>query len=150
MRIPYYSESEKAAPLLRCLQRSAQRMGMYEHSAALLMSFFFEEIANEVSKGRVIRIPGFGAFGAWVIENRAALARDPSRRCKPKFEPSRCFQQKVRWECPPDGVAKSRLQRYARNHSPSRRDRQQCDVVSSAEAFRQDIDRQMRDCGLDE
>ena len=49
----------------------------------------FKAVRNEVGQGNVVSLPGFGAFGAWLIESRAALARDSSPRCKPVFSPSR-------------------------------------------------------------
>lgn len=67
--------------------------------------------------GHVVSIPGFGAFGEWLIETRATLARDPSRRCKPDFSLSKRFYEQVRKSASAARCAKGKLIRHRSNHS---------------------------------
>jgi nucleoid DNA-binding protein len=137
MRIPFESKSDTGRPLKDVLLRTASECGYTHYEVARVMTFFLEHLADEVTAGKVVRIPGFGAFGAWLIETASALARDPRPRCRPVFSPARGFQEQVRYAAPPNRGPKERLMRHRRNHAPAtHRDRSHSRVFTSMDAFR--------------
>lgn len=92
---------------------------MARHEVSEVVAEFLEGIIDEVARGHVVSVPGFGAFGPWLIETRSALARDPSLRCKPKFSPARAFTLQVRNSAPASRSGKRKLSRHRRNHHHS-------------------------------
>jgi len=119
MKIPCYPQSESAKPLSRVLGRTSERRDMARHEVSEVVAEFLEGIIEEVARGHVVSVPGFGAFGPWLIETRSALARDPSLRCKPKFSPARAFTLQVRNSAPASRSGKRKLSRHRRNHHHS-------------------------------
>lgn len=118
MTLPCYSKSPSAEPLKRVLVETSYRLDMEREEVAAVVGAFLEELADEVAHGHIVSLRGFGAFGAWLIESRAALGRDPSLRCKPLFSPAKKFSEHVRKTAPPTQCAKKQLIRHRRNHSP--------------------------------
>jgi len=144
MRIPFLSKSEQAAPLRRCIQAAAGEAGINEYQMALGMTGFLEQLADEVAREGIVRIPGFGVFGAWQIGTRSAKAKNPSVRHKVVFFPSRGFNQQIRWTARLRADAKEQLKRYRRNHGlGSDRTGDGRRVFTAMEAMRVDIRRQM-------
>lgn len=145
IRIPFNSKSEKAQPLQSVIKSTAQETGLDQHTVAIAMSWFLEGIADEVSMGRVVRIPGFGVWAPWLVRHPAALARDPSPRCTVKFSPSRCFAQQVRWSAPASAAGTRALTRHRRSHSVgSKPDRASARTWTAMRAFRASIEAQMQ------
>ena len=65
VRIPFMPKSSQARPLQDAIHDTAQAMGASDHFTANMMSYFLENVAAQVSKGTVVRIPGFGIFTAY-------------------------------------------------------------------------------------
>ena len=63
MNIPYAAKSQRAAPVMACVEKAAREMECPEERIAHTMNILFEELANQMSLGRLVRIPGFGMFG---------------------------------------------------------------------------------------
>lgn len=146
VRIPHFSRSEDAAPLRDCLRHAAQASGLDEAQVAILVSHFFESIVAEVAKGRPVRLPGFGMFVAARVDHAAALARDPTPRCLPRFSPSRAFSQEVRWSAIPDDTGKRLLASHRRSHATgSHPDKQHSRAFTAQAAFRRSIEAQLRE-----
>lgn len=144
MSIPFYSKSENSAPFQRALSLAASRSGVSPHTAAYVLTHLFEQIALEVSKGRVVRIPGFGCFGPWLDERKFVVAKNGAPVVRPAFAASRGFQQEVRHTCPPNRAGKKSLTRYRRSHSPGgHAERSARTVLSAMLAWRRQIVREM-------
>jgi len=109
----------------------------------ILLSYFLEELAAQVARGKAVRLPGFGLFAPWQIEAPSSVARWGPGRSKPVFSPSRGFREEVRYATP-DPDAKRAITRHRRNHglgSGASRGRQR--VFTSMAAVRADIAKQM-------
>lgn len=131
---------------MRAIERAAQRYGSTRYEVAELMTLFLEAIADEVALGNVVSIPGFGAFGPWLIETRSAMARDSSWRCKPVFSPARPFSDLVRLSAPANRKGKRKISRHRRNHhASSKPDRESVGVITTMEAIRESIRKQLGD-----
>jgi len=115
MRIPYYSSSERAAPLQRCIDKAAREMGMSEYVVATVMSHFLEQIEEEVARGRMVRLPGFGAFGPKLF--RGTPVTGP--RYYPAFSSARCWKNLMRMFCKPSPAELEAIQQHRRRHNPS-------------------------------
>lgn len=143
MKLPYYSKRKDMEPLNDAISRTVARSG-YDRAAVIrIASFFLEHVADEVTRGRTVRLPSFGAFAPWLCETKAVKARHPHGCMKPVFAPSRGFREQVRWTIP-SRKGKEDIARYRRNHSlSSGSTKTSARVVTGMEAIRQSIDAQM-------
>lgn len=86
-------------PLKSVLRNTAEKTPLTEHQVAMAMSFFLEELANHVTRGELVRIPGFGMFGV----NRAKLTCPTHLpHLYVAFTPARPFKRQLQVECPND------------------------------------------------
>jgi hypothetical protein len=67
------SLSEKARPgitaLYAALKETAEQTGFNAYQIGNIMTYFLQSIAQQVAIGKLVRIPGFGVFGAKVYWN---------------------------------------------------------------------------------
>jgi nucleoid DNA-binding protein len=144
MNLPFYSRREHAESLMRILDHVANKTGSSRYMVAFLMTYFLEGIADEVARGNKVRLPGFGLFAASLVERKAALARDPTPRCRPAFSPSRGFVEQVRLTAPVSKSGKQAISNHRRNHSSGSRSTQcSARVFKSGEAVRASIKAQL-------
>ncbi len=147
IQIPFSGDAESTEPLRRCIKRAANEMGVSEFHAALLMSYFVEELSHQVANNRVVRIPGFGVFGAKVWHPR----HDPDAvaYAYPAFSAAVPFRNLVRSHCPATGAALDAIDRHRRHaHESSRHDRSGRMPWSAQKAFRDRIAAQARRLGF--
>jgi hypothetical protein len=139
-------KSEQARPLQNAIHHAAQEMGVSDHFAANLMSYVFEKIVAEVSKGEVVRIPGFGIFGAY-----GYVPRKPGLEsyCLPSFAGSRAFRNELR-ECLPFEKNRNETLYIYRgtNHATSRAKSHTSRTFTAMKAFRTRVDAQARKLGI--
>ena len=144
MKIFAYSRRADALPLIDVVARTAHASGRSRYEVARTMTFFFEYLAEEIARGRVVSIQGFGAFGAWLDERKSVLAKDPVPRCRPEFSPARGLREAVALTAPFSGVGKRKLMNHRKSHSlGSRATRTSSRVFTSAQAIREAIDAQL-------
>jgi nucleoid DNA-binding protein len=147
MKLPFFAKSSDAQPLMHVIQFVATRHGCSTYEVGLMMTSFFESLADEVSQGKAVTLPGFGKFAAVLIERKCDLARDPTPRCKPDFSPSVGFIQQVRTCAPPTPAGKRKLDRHRRrNHPSSRAGKSASRVFASSAAAREAIEAQLAGC----
>ena len=147
LKIPFAPTSAAAEPLRKCIERAADECGMSPYLAALVMSHFLEQVAEQVSANRLVRVPGFGVFGplAWQ-PRKAGLAA----YCYPAFSASRAFRRQVSICCSPSGAALEAVRRHRRHHHlSSRPDRRTSMPYKALQAFRDRIIAQARASGMD-
>lgn len=147
MRMPFCSESEKHLPLRKCLKRAADHSGITEYQAAMVVSFFWEELMEQVAVGQPVNLPGFGMFAPRAWQPR----HDPEAAayCFPAFSASRVFRQHVKRCCPPSGAAIDAILKHRQHHHPSSRpERASARPSSAMAAFRADLRAQARREGL--
>jgi len=147
MKLPYFAKSSDAQPLMRVIQSVAARHGCSTYEVGIMMTSFFEFLADEVCQGKAVTVPGFGKFAAVLIERKCDLARDSTPRCKPDFSPSVGFIQQVRACAPPTATSKRKLDRHRRrNHPSSRPGKTASRVFASSAAAREAIEAQLAGC----
>jgi hypothetical protein len=143
VRIPFLNTREAHTPIRDCVMRAAERAGIEPVQMALFMSFFFEQVGEEMIDGRVVRIPGFGSFGPktrFRKVNSKHFGSLPS--VYPAFvgSPRLKLQLKMRVR-PAQTPETDPMRRLARNNSYRKR----LGTKSLPEAFR-DIRRGILDC----
>lgn len=147
IRIPALSKAEQGRPLQNALDFTAARTGISTFSVALAMSYLFEGIAEEVSRGRVCRIPGFGVFAPCLDERPQYLARRGGPKCIPKFSAARGFRQQVMLSAPPNRTGKKALSVHRSNHRVSETRYSPSRVFTAMHAMRKQISAQLHQIG---
>lgn len=137
--IPFESNSDRGAPLQRCIDRAAIESGVDVVTIALAMSHLLESVADEVARGHSVSVPGFGLFSPVPMpERHRAMSRDPSPRNVPRFSPSRGFRAQVAMGAAPNELEAGRFAKHQKNHS-DRRDGNRARVFTAMESMRQQI-----------
>jgi nucleoid DNA-binding protein len=122
---------------------AADRSGLDVGSVAIAMSWFLEAVADELTKGRCVRIPGFGLFGpAPIPERHRRMSRDLTPRCKPVFSPSRGLRDQVAMGLGPVPQIVAKLTRHQNNHACGSKGHGRR-VFTAMAAFRQQISSQL-------
>jgi hypothetical protein len=146
IRIPFLARSEQGLPLQRALDLAANKIGVSPFTMAIAASHLFEQLAEEVARGRVFRVPGFGVFAPCLDERRQYLARRGGPRCVPKFSAAKGFRQEVMLRAPPSRAGKMALKVHRSNQrftgdciGPER-------IFTAARALRDQISTQLGRC----
>jgi nucleoid DNA-binding protein len=143
MIIPFYPAGG-ADPLKRIVQNTAAHTGLSPQHVAVLASYFWEALADEVSKGRAVSIPGLGLFAP---VSRAVRARGSDVKVAStviRFSASRGFREQVRFGAPPNETGRRRYKRHLKNHAlggPQYRCSQR--AFTAAKAFREQVASQL-------
>ena len=139
-------KAEYAKPLERALNYCAQKMGTSDHFAANMMSYFLEAIANEVTRGEVGRIQGFGIFAPYgYLPRKKGL--EPY--CLPSFVGARAFRNQLKAACPYRRHHNKEIGTYRRtNHGSSKAKKDTSRTWKAMHAFRTAIDAQARKLGI--
>lgn len=102
----------RAEPLRRCIEKTAAESGFSQGEVTWIMTFFLTAIADEVTKGRAVSIPGFGLFAQTRLHS---FARGTTWR--PWFIPANAFRQQVRLGTRPDEDVRKQTLGYSRNNA---------------------------------
>jgi hypothetical protein len=139
VKIPFLPKAEDARPLKKAIQYAADKMHVSPYLVAELMTYFLEAVADRVSLGHVVRIPGFGVFGPWLWESK----HDGKQSVYPRFVAARPFRLQVRSICDPPKAKNDVLARFQRSHHPSSRpDKVTSQVWKAMDAMREQFRRQ--------
>lgn len=139
IRIPYLSRNADRESLQRCLDLAGDRSGVGVDGVVRVMTLFFEAIADEMAKGRAVRIPGWGIYvPAPIPERHLRMSRDKTPRCKPVFSASRGLRAQVGLGVGPKPENSRLLARHRKNHgtasgTSARR------VFTAMQAFRKQV-----------
>ncbi len=135
--MPYLSKAADRESLQRCIDLAADRSGVGADGVVRVMSLFLEAIADEMTKGRAVRVPGFGIFvPAPIPERHRRASRNLTPRCKPVFSPSRGLRAQVALGVGPRPENIRALTRHRANHSSSTGTER---VFSAMAALRQQV-----------
>jgi nucleoid DNA-binding protein len=141
VRIPGESKASKNEALRNCIEFAASHSGVDEYKVAEIMTLFLEQVADEMTKGRVLQIPGFGAF--FPVPDRHPPRKDQPRRCRVRFHPSVGFQQQVKYGSAPQDSVLRKFNNYRMNHSAGDRSAgHNSRVFSAMKHFRDSIAQQ--------
>lgn len=139
IRIPYNAKAKDGQPLQRCIEHAAREHGITDYDSAAVLTYFLERVALEVAAGRLVVIPGFGAFGPLRHRKKDGLTGD----WFPAFLASIGFRNEVRYGNPPSPETVERFLRFRRNHNRvNARVRRR--VHSAMRQFRDDVRKQRR------
>jgi hypothetical protein len=148
VKMPFMSKSAKMEPLQRCLTHAAKNMGVNEFFVATLMSHFLEQIAEEVSQGHSVNIPGFGIFYPYAYHPKWDTAPPPF--CVPSFAPSAAYRAQCKAECPLEaGWTHAQRSKTRSNMTASRERMKNRRVGRAMTQIRQTAVKQARKLGLD-
>lgn len=115
VRIPFMADHDKAA-IARIVDRTADAMGMEDAEVARCMSYFLEYTADEVTKGHVVSLAGFGQFHPVPHAKRLSGPRLKSARyAVPKFVASPAFRWQVAHGAPPNARGQQRYKNARAN-----------------------------------
>ena len=139
VRIPFLPKAEHAKPLKKVIGYVAEKMRVSPYLVAEVMTYFLEGIADQVSLGYVVRLPGFGIFGPWLWESK----KDGKQSVYPRFVAARPFRLQVRSICDLPKAKNDVLARSQRSHHPSsRRDKPLSQTWKAMDAFRRQLRQQ--------
>lgn len=140
VRLSMYSRKEDMEPLQNAIEYAADRSGRSSHEIAKDITWFLEGLADELTHGRVVRIPGFGIFAP--VPKKSS--RDPHPRCRPVFSPALAFSRQVMYGAPPNRAGYTAIRNYQKDHcrlhAPGREAER---VFTAMEKIRADIDAQL-------
>ncbi|MFO1010529.1 MAG: HU family DNA-binding protein [Planctomycetota bacterium] len=117
MNIPFMPNAQSADPLRRIVQHTAAQTGLSPRHVAVLASYFWEALADEVSKGRAVTLPGLGLFAPVARTARPRGSRERVTTTVIRFSASRGFREQVRYGAPPNLTGRQRYRRHLRNHA---------------------------------
>jgi nucleoid DNA-binding protein len=141
IRVPFLSKSADRESLARCLDLAAERSGVGADAVVQVITLFFEGMADELTKGRAVRIPGWGLYvPAPIPERHRRMSRNPAARTKPVFSPSRGLRAQVALGVGPRPENIRILKRHRNNHANSTGTRR---VFSAMQALRQQVAAQL-------
>lgn len=110
IRIPSLHR-KTAESIKRCIEMAANRSGHSEEQVVQVVTLFLESVADEVTKGRAVSVPGFGMFV------QSAVSKLGRVWFRPNFIPSKPFRDQIRFATRPDEAVKLQARRYSRNHA---------------------------------
>lgn len=144
MNIPFLPDARSADPLRRIVQSTAAQTGLSPHHVAVLASRFWEAVADEVSKGRAVTLPGFGAI---FPVTRMACARGTKTKKTTtvvRFSAARGFREQVRFGAPPSDAGRRSYRKHMQNHALGGPDSRCSErTFTATRAFRQAIEAQL-------
>lgn len=139
IKIPHFPKAEDARPLESCIEYACARTGVDHYTAVLFMTHFLDQLADEVTRGRTVSIPGFGMFAPYL---RKPLGKD--NVMVPRFSPSRGFREQVKWGSVPKLDGTRKFKNHQKNNAPASQSRRgSMRVFTAMEAIRQAISAQM-------
>ena len=144
MKLPFLPTPQSADPLRRIVQHTAEKTGLSPQHVSVLASHFWEALADEVSKGRAVTLPGFGLFAPVARTFRPRGEEHLVTSSAIRFSAARGFREQVRSCAPPSASGRRRYRRHMRNHAlggPESRCGER--TFTAARAFRNAIARQI-------
>lgn len=94
--IPVAARSEKAEPIMQCVEHAAMMMGCSPDRVAKTMNDFLDEVARLVAGGSVVRIPCFGVFAQQMGAGQEAGTEVPY----PAFSAARPWRNELYYDRP--------------------------------------------------
>ncbi len=112
VRISQRPECDPALALDEAIRAAAHAMGISPGMSAMIASNLFEQLAVQLSKGRSVRITGFGMFSCRWFHPRSL----PHGIAVPTFAPARGLRQEIR-SCVMNAMTNDeQIRRYRKRH----------------------------------
>lgn len=138
IRIPSLAKKENAE-MASVIETAARRAGISDHEMLRLSTHLFEVLSDEISRGKIVTVPGFGKFAAIYLKHFRARAGVMRAR----FSPSYALINQVRLCCPITTKGNRSLKLHEKNHAYLSNTRPAARPFSAAEALRLSIASQM-------
>jgi len=117
--LPYLKRGEERETLVRTIDDAAGSACISSEQGLKFLTYWIENVADEVCVGKPVLIPGLGKIGPW-LEQRAEKCNrynDGFPYSIPVFVPSRGFRHQVKIMAPCNTKGKRSLQTARRNKS---------------------------------
>jgi hypothetical protein len=140
--IPHLRRGEERETFIRTVDNAAGHAHISSERFLKALTYWFEEVANEVCVGKPVPIPSMGKIVPWLEERPIRMARYNKGHayCIPQFVFSPGFRAQVKLMAPISRKGKKSLSRYRRDRpSPNGRTR----VHTTTAQIRAAIDRQL-------
>jgi hypothetical protein len=140
--IPFLPRGEKRETFIRTVDNAAGHANISSERFLIALTYWFEEVANEVCVGNPVPLLGFGELAPWLEERSAQCNRynQGFPYSIPKFVASPGFRHQVKLMAPCSTKGKQSLKKYRRsrpgpNHAAL--------VHTTGAKIREDITRQL-------
>lgn len=120
------------------IDRAAREAGVSDDQMLFYMSHFIEALADDVARGHIVTVPGFGKFAACYFKHH----RNQPHSMQPRFSPAVGFVQQTKLCAPVSTAGNTALKYHKINHHLSTR-RISARVMTATEGIRESIRRQM-------
>ena len=140
--MPFLKNGPEKDTLIRTIDNAAGHAHISSERFFIALTYWLEDVANEVCVGNAVPLPGLGKIAPWLEERKRRLARYNRGfpYCVPVFTPSQAFRAQVKSTAPCNRDGKRSLQASRRNHgNPNSHKR----VHSTAAKYREAITRQL-------
>lgn len=148
IRIPLATKKTDVRAFKTSIELACARSGVDEYTGTMFATHLLEEMANQLSRGRIVNIPAFGLFAPCVVNQNEAARNIRERRarkstCEVRFSPALPLRNQVRFGAPPIEANTVTLKKHRQNHHPSSRpSKAHSRVWSAMERMRLDIAKQ--------
>jgi nucleoid DNA-binding protein len=118
-RIRCLHDGEEKDALVKCLENAGRMTRLSTEQALAVITYFFEEVADQICLGRAVPFPGFGMW-APVLEERPIKVKRHNMGfayCTPGWSPSRGFREQVKTCAPTRRHGKEVLRNHVRNNT---------------------------------
>jgi len=140
--IPFMRKGEERDTFIRTVENAAGHAHLTSERFLVALTYWFEEVANEVCVGKPVPIPSIGKIVPWLEERKGRAARynQGMPYCIPQFAFSPGFRAQVKLMAPISRKGKKSLILYRKSRpSPNGRTL----VHTTTAKIREAIDRQL-------
>jgi len=145
LRIPFAPNQESAAGLREVIKRTARSIGLNEFQVAMVVSHFFDSLADAVGRGEIVTIPTLGKFSPWAWKQKFG---DQREFVVPRFIPARSFSKKVRLECLVSNACNRVAENYRKNNTNTSGMMTSARTFTAMKAFRERLVAQANRLGM--
>jgi len=155
VRIPFISRTVDGQPLQWVLEETAKQCDMTPHDVMIVITHVLENIARALTKGWIVRIPGFGMFGPYTWWPRKAGSHEPDKtkaaHVLPRFVAAKGFVSEIDVSCRPSEERNKKLDVYRKNHAYySKATPDDRRVFTAMSKFRESVVADKRKLGMDD
>lgn len=117
--VPYLQKKD-AAPLKAALEETAREIGVDDYTVGIVAFTLFKKLADQVTDGKIVRIPSFGAFFPYIYARQTRSGLPDI--VQPRFQAAVGFRAVVRDHCNPHAIkgGNKRYKLYRETHHEGR------------------------------
>lgn len=117
--IPFWKRGEERDTLVRTIDDAADSARISSEQGLVFLTYWLENVADEVCVGKPVSIPGLGKIAPWLEQRAMKCNRYNSGHpySVPVFVPSKGFRRQVKLMAPCSTKGKKSIQVYRRNNA---------------------------------